>query len=156
MPAYDEVDREVKSDPDLDLDETLTADLDPVALRNTQSEAMQFKDTHFKESSESGGDEAALEDDSLASGLERMPDVEDVLDREAEESKAQRASLLGQAQALIASDVMAHTMSSFMATTMSGLSRLGEHVKTAAVGAAGTGQSDKITVMVRATAALQS
>ena len=129
------MDRDFKNepDPDLDLDETLTTD-----IRHTRSEAMDFKDTHFKESSESGGDEGPVDVDNLAEGLESMPDVEDVLDHEQQESESNRATLFGQAQAMIASDVMAHTMSNLMTSTMTGLSRLSETMKAAA---SGTGTS---------------
>ena len=99
---------------------------------------MDFKETHFKESSESGGDEGPVDVDNLAEGLESMPDVEEVLDHEQQESESNRATLFGQAQAMIASDVMVHTMSNLMTSTMTGLSRLSETMRAAA---SGTGTS---------------
>ena len=132
IPDYDELDRGFKNDPDLDLDETLTTD-SPVPSQ-TRSEVMDFKESHFKESSESGGDEGPVDVDNLAEGLESMPDVEEVLDHEQQESESNRATLFGQAQAMIASDVMANTMSNLMASTMTGFSRLSETVRTAATG----------------------
>ena len=139
IPDYDDLDREFKNepDPDLDLDETLTTEVQP-----TQNEAMDFKETHFKESSDSGADEGPVDVDNLAEGLESMPDVEDVLDHEQQESESNRATLFGQAQAIITSDVMAHTMSNLMSSTMTGLSRLSETVRSAA---SGTGASAEET-----------
>ncbi len=137
IPDYDaDLEQDFSADPDLDLDETLTSD---AVAESRHGAGMEFKDTHFKESSESGGDEGpALEEDEehLAAGLRAMPDVEDVLEYEQRESEHQRATLLGQAQAMIASDVMAHTVSNLMASTMTGLSRLGETVRSAAAGVA--------------------
>ena len=116
IPDYDELDSGFKNDPDLDLDETLTTDA--AVPSHAQSEVMDFKESHFKESSESGGDEGPIEVDNLAEGLESMPDVEEVLDHEQQESEANRVTLFGQAQAMIASDVV----SNLMASTMTGMS----------------------------------
>ena len=130
IPDYDELDRAFKNDPNSGLDKNLTSD--PVLLSHSQSEVMDFKESHFKESSESGGEERPLEVDSLAEGLESMPDVEDVMDHEQQESESNRATLFGQAQAMIASDVM----SNLMASTMTRLSRLSETMATVRTGTA--------------------
>ncbi len=99
---------------------------------------MEFKESYFKESSESGSEANVAggdEDEDLVKGLQFMPDVDDVLEAEQEEGASSRAGLLGKAQALVASEVMTHTMSSIMANTMSGLSYLGDTVRVAAGGA---------------------
>ncbi len=101
------------------------------------AEDIKFVDKHFKDSSESDGDDES----KMAQGLV-LPDYCDV--DGSEPSMLTSEGLLGQVTqqmtAAIATQVVANTMTSFMSSTMSGLTKMGQSVRAATVGGADTSE----------------